>query len=627
MDNELNNLNDDNKSENNNVLLENNNQENQINYKSNKWKKILIGIIVLIVIFIIALTIYVFVINKNVNKDNIGQGNNNVEDSNQNISYKMEKILDSLGNEHTANSIKETEKYYILKTDNKFILYDKNGIDVTKQVFGTSDISYIDGISSYDKNDILLVRTSSDHYGLYDKNFNEIVKISNHVIERTNSENYFFVGDRGNSRFLENVGIYDKSGNLVISNEYERLFLLKNSDKILFYAKKNGKCGIIDEKNNIIIPFEYDYDGDKIMSYSSHLVLDQISINENKNYILLKNGKRGMVDSNNNVIIDFDKDNLSYSKYANVIIEVIDANSKMNVYNLNGKLEKTIELGNNLKYEGLREYYKFDTRDSIFYDDEYIYLLNSNLEFEKYVKPYEYSACAGDGCIQIYLSGPNVYLKSKDDIKFKIYNTKDNNLMFKEEFYLLKPYSSSDIQAFILCKEEVEVSRYSKCGIVGYDGKIISNFDFVSSGENLISKTEKIVINQNDNNWEWYIKKIGINGNCRINNDIYEVENNVVITYEGNTESVYNSSCNLILNSETNDYSSAYSLNYDLVMAEKYKTKDNPAIYKIYNSSNGELANIGNNDGAIITNGVIGRTLNDEPIVSTDKGIYKIVKE
>ena len=627
MDNELNNLNDDNKSENNNDLLEDNNQENQINYKSNKWKKILIGIIVLIVIFIIALTIYVFVINKNVNKDNGGQGNNNnVEDNNQSISYKMEKILDYTTSEYklVSQSIIETEKYYILKTDNKVILYDKNGKDVTNQVFGTSDISYIDGISSYDKNDILLVRTSSDHYGLYDKNFNEIVKISNHVIERTNSENYFFVGDSGNSTFLENVGIYDKSGKLVIPNEYERLFLLKNSDKMLFYAKINDKCGIIDEKNNIIIPFEYDYVGDKTMYYGSYLVLDQIVFNEH--YILYKNGKRGMVDSNNNIIIDFDKDKLSYSKYANAIIEVIDANRKMNVYNLNGKLEKTIELGNNLKYEGLREYYKFDTRDSIFYDDEYIYLLNSNLEFEKYVKPYDYSACAGDGCIQLYLSGPNVYLKSKDDIKFKIYNTKDNNLMFKEEFYLLKPYFSSDIQAFILCKEEVEAGRYSKCGIVGYDGKIISNFDFVSSGENLISKTEKIVINQNDNNGEWYIKKIGINGNCRINNDIYEVENNVVITYEGNTESVYNSSCNLILNSKTNDYSNAYSLNDDLVMTEKFQSSK-PDIYKIYNSKDGKQVNIGNDDKAVITSGVIGRTLNNEPIVSTDKGIYKIVKE
>lgn len=55
-----------------------------------------------------------------------------------------------------------------------------------------------------------------------------------------------------------NVGLIDKIGNEIISFEcgYENIMWVDNFTLI---TNKNGKWGVIDMNNNIIIPFEYDY--------------------------------------------------------------------------------------------------------------------------------------------------------------------------------------------------------------------------------------------------------------------------------------------------------------------------------------------------------------------------------
>lgn len=64
---------------------------------------------------------------------------------------------------------------------------------------------------------------------------------------------------------------------------------IKSLENDYFLAKDNGKYGIIDVDNNIIIPFEYD----SINGFGEGL------------FPVKKDGKYGFVDENNNVVIDF----------------------------------------------------------------------------------------------------------------------------------------------------------------------------------------------------------------------------------------------------------------------------------------------------------------------------------
>jgi len=403
--------------------------------KGKQWIVILVIFLVLLLCAVVGFVLY---------KKGIILNNTNDE-------YKMVKILDYYETEDNKNGtmIIETDKYYVLEYSVDYkrhtVLYDKNGNDVTMQVFGTNNIEYIDGLSDYDSNnknigDVYIVRTSDGKYGMYDNNFTQIIKIDNYVIESTNNNDYFMVGDSIEnpiiSESLENVGVYDKNGKVVIPREYERLRSVgrytshSESDETLFYARKDEKYGIIDDKNNIIIPFEYDRKNSKVTSG-----LGEVFENEGRNYyILYKNGKFGMVDETNKVIINFEKDNLFYNKYADAIIEEVynDNNVvKLNVYDLNGDLKKEIDLNNNLKVSFSAYYYKLGHTNFILYDNDYIYVLNNKFDYEKDIKPasVEYGLD-----MDFFLSSDNIYLKEVEE-KYKIYNVSDKSLFMDGEFY------------------------------------------------------------------------------------------------------------------------------------------------------------------------------------------------
>jgi hypothetical protein len=68
--------------------------------------------------------------------------------------------------------------------------------------------------------------------------------------------------------------------------------------------KFTKKLGIVSDKGNITIPFEYDFQ--EFVHYSKNF-------EDNKTYfILTKDGKKGVVDMRNNIVIDFEYDNYWY---------------------------------------------------------------------------------------------------------------------------------------------------------------------------------------------------------------------------------------------------------------------------------------------------------------------------
>jgi len=86
------------------------------------------------------------------------------------------------------------------------------------------------------------------------------------------------------NKFTGKFGVINKGGEIIISPEYDYLFL--DNDNFII-AKENGKYGVIDTQKNIVIPFEYD---DIDRSFEG---LFCFKLNE----------KKGFIDKNNTIII------------------------------------------------------------------------------------------------------------------------------------------------------------------------------------------------------------------------------------------------------------------------------------------------------------------------------------
>lgn len=592
----------------------------------NAFKKIILIILLITVLCVVG----VFLLYKN----GLFVDKNNNTNNTTSGKYKMAKLFDyseKIDNKNST-SIIETEKYYVLNNGEQTILYDKKGNDVTKEVFGDESIASIErlDIPSYD---LCIVRFTGGKSGLYDKNFNQIVKIDNQVIEGTNSEDYFIVGDGVenyvNFENLKNFGVYDKSGKLVVPREYERLILsmmyIGNSsynsydtDKTLFYAKKNGKYGIIDQNNNIVIPFEYD----KVDPWGGG-GLGEIFKSKNKYYyILYKNGKYGMVNENNEIIINFEKNNLFYNKYADVVLEKIYDDKfnaiRINVYDLNGILKKEINLSDNFKASFDADYYKIGATNFMLYDNDFIYMLNNNLDYEKYIKPA--SIKVGHNGTDLFLVSDKIYLK-KNNGRYKVYNSFDNSLYMDSEFYFLNENMGIWIlfDGFVLCKDKTEDYNYFNCGIINYDGKIIVDFNYILVGSrSLRSNSEYIDFVQDKNTHKISLKKYDIEGKCVTDNKNYYIRDNIIQV----GSSIYDLKCNKIAD-DVNNY---FVLNNDLVMILKPKDGVH-STYKIYDMKTGKLAKINNPDNAVITNYIRLNLLdNATNLIVTDKGVYKIIE-
>lgn len=587
--------------------------------KGKQWIVILVIFLVLLLCAVVGFVLY---------KKGIILNNTNDE-------YKMVKILDYYETEDNKNGtmIIETDKYYVLEYSVDYnrhtVLYDKNGNDVTMQVFGMNNVEYIDGLPDYDSNnknigDVYIVRTSDGKYGMYDNNFTQIIKIDNYVIEPTNNNDYFMVGDSIEnpiiSESLENVGVYDKNGKVVIPREYERLFSVGmyasnlDTDETLFYARKNGKYGIIDDKNNVIISFEYDQAPSKLT-----LGLGEVFKNNGKYYyILYKDGKYGMIDNTSNTIINFEKDDLFYSEYANAVIEKVYNNNnviKLNVYNLNGELKKEIVLNDNFKATFNAYYYKHGWISPVLYDNDYIYILNNKYDYEKYIKPASMGYGMDDG---VFLASDSIYFKELNE-KYRVYKANDSSLLIDAEFYLLGTYLTQMEDCYILCKNKLEDGTYSECGIVGYDGNKVLDFNYFSdNGTNLRSDNEFVDFEYNYEKGKYETKSYKINGDC-VKNKEYSVGNNIIRVNGASfgISSFYDLNCTKIADDVTN----YYILSDDLLLIEKFEDKPHNT-YKIYNLNTKKPVEIKNDDEAVITNDI----RSNGPIIMTNKGIYKIIK-
>ena len=147
----------------------------------------------------------------------------------------------------------------------------------------------------------------TDTFSIFSMEGNEIKKCLHYKVYKLNSgrliskikEYYLCFDDNGNKRSIKedekefiniiHTGIIDNNDNIIIPFEYESIEdFIDGKAK----AKKNGKCGYIDEQGQTLIPFEYDSIEDFIDGKAK----------------AKKNGKYGCIDEQGQTLIPFEHD-------------------------------------------------------------------------------------------------------------------------------------------------------------------------------------------------------------------------------------------------------------------------------------------------------------------------------
>lgn len=208
-----------------------------------------------------------------------------------------------------------TSKYALARKDNNFIIIDEEGQVVDSWHFENKEFRFSEG----------LARTKKDgYYGMLDDNltlkvphmFDNISEIGcgGEVIRATlnNKIGFYYISD---NTFIPVEDIPESVGND---------FNMKKRDcKNGYYvALQNGKYGLRDINDKIVVPFIYD--GIRTVDKFNHLHVT-------------KNGKKGVIDYNNNTIIPVESDKIVYISDREYCI--VTVKNKVGLYDLNGQLQ------------------------------------------------------------------------------------------------------------------------------------------------------------------------------------------------------------------------------------------------------------------------------------------------
>ena len=145
-----------------------------------------------------------------------------------------------------------------------------------------------DEASSFD-NGYAIVKIKTGEYdfknGLIDSTGKEIIPLKYGRMEYYSNDKVLVVGEENASK----VGLMDLKGKILIPAQYE--FWSKTVSKGLWPVGKNDICGVVNLKNEIIVPFTYQM----IESYS-----DELNVAAAK-----KDGKYGFIDRTGKVVVPF----------------------------------------------------------------------------------------------------------------------------------------------------------------------------------------------------------------------------------------------------------------------------------------------------------------------------------
>lgn len=530
--------------------------------------------------------------------------------------YVLNKITDWTDNSvEFYDAFVAYEKGYVLKyrtNDNqtKVIIFDNNGKVITNTLYKfdsdfefftiTDDIFQLIGkVNGKDK--CIVVNT----------NFEIIIDKDNCTASVTSEEKYLVVHDTVKDLY----GLYDFNGKELIAISYE--YLYGPSDTNYLFAQKNGKTGVIDVNNKILVPFEYDNFLTKNMFYNAKPIGKN-----NENILIPKNGVERIIDINNKEIINIDADSknysivdINYSSKDDIYYATFDKesgeHSLVKIYDGTGKYIKDIELGNTYKlrrnfYKENKKLYSYIT----FIDNSDIsYKLDSSYELEKIGKLY----CIPNeatGSIYDCNYGSGVTVKVSDNNKYVIYDNNDNKLVDKE-FAMIK-FLDDYVYA---CLEKINDYTGNNCGYFDYSGKVL--FDFKYDGES----NDKVFELSNGELYAASLEKIVSKvGKLEANTYFMPVKDFVIVDSRENNNTrrdLYNVNGELLLDNIYN----AYGIMNDKFISIEYY--DGAYSTKIYNANDMKASLY--NDVKLIEMLFYGD--NKRVFYSAEDGIYELVEK
>jgi hypothetical protein len=195
------------------------------------------------------------------------------------VNYKGKVILKTIYNQiirvvETGDKdniyliVLDNGKYGILKNNKKILENDYQSIeynDETETFTIGKGSSY--GVASLDGNIVIpvenekiiakgiyLYTVNGDEQVAYNRDGSKASINSNTTVLKTESDNYFITILSGETRDV--YGVIDSSDNQIIPEEY--LYIEYAFSNYFIACTQSGKLGVIDDKNNVVVDFDYD---------------------------------------------------------------------------------------------------------------------------------------------------------------------------------------------------------------------------------------------------------------------------------------------------------------------------------------------------------------------------------
>ena len=100
----------------------------------------------------------------------------------------------------------------------------------------------------------------------------------------------------------------DVEGNVVIPQQFAKAGIFLGD---YAWVVKDGKCGYINKKGELVVPLEYDYVNSAIDGYA--VCGKGITTTDEEDRVTYRGIKYGMIDMDNNVVIPFEYDNATWA--------------------------------------------------------------------------------------------------------------------------------------------------------------------------------------------------------------------------------------------------------------------------------------------------------------------------
>lgn len=185
------------------------------------------------------------------------------------------------------SSFNEKDKTILVKLGEYWHKLDTNGILSKNKIKCDNLISFF--------NSNLIVITQNNKEGVIDSNFNVVIEPQYNTVEPYlyNENLMIYQPFKEGKTTYYRPAILDLKGNIVLDFKYDDLTII-SLEPFLLIAKINNKYGVINLKDEVIIPFEYEY-------FKPH--------NERSKYLIAEKeySNFDIIDINNNIIIPFEK--------------------------------------------------------------------------------------------------------------------------------------------------------------------------------------------------------------------------------------------------------------------------------------------------------------------------------